>query len=348
MNNDKIAIPLYFVALLCLGLFSSCSEDNPIVHSNDPIVVDSNLFDWKLDTIQVNPTRYFYVADTNNVFIAGYPYSVHIQNGQVHYINHNDNDFGPYCLNGTSVNNVYIGGLEISTGYSKLKRWNGSTIENIVMPADTTHTIMRIETITDNDIWISTQSNTIYHYVNNSFTSYKLESSLDQGVIFKDALGNIYTQFDSYTPGVESEIFSIYKFVNDTWIQVYRDSVTNNSEMDFYIGFGGDKMLRTGKTGIYYFNGTEFLTYLHLGSLYTPLIAGASGPDNILFLANEINFQTYIFYYDGKRLFKTPNQYFPSPPNQEIQYKFGRFYFLIDISQYENYFGTAKNKNSKN
>lgn len=347
MNNYKIVPPLFVIVLLCLGLFSSCTDESPIVYSNDPIVVDSNLFDWKLDTILTKPMKYFYVADTNNIFIAGFPYSVHINNGLIQYINHNDWDFSPYCLNGTSLTNVYIGGNGVSSGNSKLKRWNGTVIENIILPADTTDRIVRIEPISDNDIWMSTASNTIYHYVNNTVTTYKLDKSLDYGIIFRDELGNLYAQFDSYFVGSLDFIFSIYKYENNTWTQVYRDSVTRNSEMQYYIGFGGTKMLRTGKTGIYYFTGSEFLSYIHLGSHYTPLLAGASGPNNTLFLAEENNFNTNIFYYDGKKVYKTPNQHFPSLPNEEMQYKFDRFYFLIDISQYENYFGTAKQRNNK-
>ncbi|MFZ4589970.1 MAG: hypothetical protein ACOYN6_03170 [Ignavibacteria bacterium] len=335
---------IFAVLSLMMFVLFSCNSENPIVHSNEPIVVDSNLFVWRLDTFFVHPYKYFYIADTNNVYIAGTPASVHINNGLIQYINHNDNDFYANCLTGTSKNNVFIGGGSLSSSISKLKHWNGFNIVDIVMPYDSSNRIVRIEPVSDNDIWMSTASNTIYHYKNNIVTTYKLDSSLNYGVIYNDGSGNLFTKFDSYIPGTFNSIFSIYKYENDNWVKVYKDSVTTNSEMDYCIGFGDNKLLRTGKNGIYYFNGNGFLPYLPLSSIFTVLLAGANAQDNVLFLAEENNFSTYIFYFDGKRIFRTPNQYLPSLPNEEIQFKYGRFYFLIDMADNKNYFGTAKLK----
>ncbi|MFA5011756.1 MAG: hypothetical protein WC644_07340 [Ignavibacteria bacterium] len=45
-----------------------------------------------------------------------------------------------------------------------MKRWNGSSIVDITMPIDSSFRIVRMESLSDNEIWMSTASNTIYQF----------------------------------------------------------------------------------------------------------------------------------------------------------------------------------------
>jgi hypothetical protein len=346
MNNYKIALPLFVITLLCLGLFSSCSENNPIIHTNDPVIADSNYFDWKFDTLQVMVASGMYIADTNNIFIPTYHnYMININNGTVKYKNYNDNDFAGWCIAGTSNNNVYIGGSSISLNRSKLKMWNGSVIKDIIMPIDTSTYIARIEAISENELWISTTKNIIYHYLNNSFTTYRLDSELEGGVIYKDNYGGVFALLGKNFQGTYDYLFYMFKFENNSWVEISKDSVSANSEMQDYIGFSDNKMLRSGKTGLYCFTGSSWEKYVNLpNSLSGILRCWGRDAGSLLFQADEDR-QSYFFYYDGKQFYRLSNNIFPYLGLESLQYKFGRYYITTGEDFLGNsFFGTAKFK----
>ncbi len=341
---------IYFVSRLlasvCLTLtFISCDKENPVIPpSTNPLIVDSNFFDWHFDTLQISPMFGMYIADTNKVIIPGNHYSTYINNGSIQYISHNDNDFEGWCVNGTDINNVYIGGASISQYRTKLKRWNGVGIEDIAMPIDTSCRIISIETISENDIWISTNKSIIYHYSNQFFTTYRLDSELVDGLIYKDNIGGLYAALVKIFYGLNSHMLYMFKFENNSWIEVCKDSVSENSELQIFIGFSESKMLRSGKTGIYYFNGNKWEKYVNLGNTLRPYLACGSSAENIMFRADEGN-QSYLFHYDGNRLYRNSDLMFPDPSFMSMQYKFGRFYVTIneDWMGYS-YLGIAKFK----
>lgn len=265
MTESKNALPLILIFLLCFGLFSSCSEDNPIVHSNDPVIVDSNYFNWKFDTLQIMPSFGMYIADTNNIFIPGNHYMMYINNNSVKYKSYNDNDFAGWCIAGTDNNNVYIGGSSITLNRSKLKMWDGTVIRDIAMPIDTSTKIFSIEAVSSNDIWIATHKPIVYRYLNQSFTTYKfdsIDSNLTTGIIYKDKSGDLFVHFLKYSSGGYDYVY-MFKFNNGSWVQVSIDSLSQNSRLQTFSGFSDNKMLYSGRSGLYYFTGSSWEKYIN-------------------------------------------------------------------------------------
>lgn len=344
-KKSIFSVPI-IVIFFCL-IISLCScenDDNPIKPSNDPVIIDSNLFDWHFDTIYTIPGSNMYIADTNKIFLPGYPYSVYFNNGSIQYINHNDNDFGAECANGTNVNNVYIGGTSISNYRSILKKWNGNGIENIIMPIDTSNKITRIEIISENNIWISTLRNIIYHYSNQTFTTYRLDSGLIAGIVFKDNNQNLFAQFGKFSTG-EYDYIYMFKLLNSSWVLILKDSINENTEIGDFIGFSEGYILRSGKSSIYYFNGNIWEKYINLGNNLRPFIAaGGESRTNMMFRASINSSQDYIFYYNGMMIYRTPSYFLPYPNVREICFKFDRFYLSINHNEFINYLGMAKLK----
>lgn len=332
MKNYKIVLPLALMILLCLGLFSSCSEDNPITHSTDPIIVDSNYFNWKFDTIQIRPSLGMYIADTNQVFIPGNHYLTYINNGSVNYKSYNDNDFAGWCIAGTSINNVYIGGSSISLNRSKLKMWDGAVVRDIEMPIDTSNRIFSIEAVSSNDIWLATDKPIVYHYLNQSFTIYRfdsIDSKLNAISIFKDKYGGLFVNFTKHTSGDYDYVY-MFKFDNDTWKHVSFDSLSLNGRLYFFGGFSDNKILYSGKSGLYYFNESKWDMYVNFGNnLLSSLWSCGRDANSVLFQAVENNFSTYLYYYDGKQFYRNSNLIFPYHGFMGMQYKFGRFYISM-------------------
>ncbi len=347
-NKYKILLPIFVIMLLCFGLFQSCNEDNPITHSNDPIVVDSNFFNWKFDTLQNRPFLGMYIADTNQIFIPSY-YLTYINNGSAKYISYNDNDFASWCIDGTSINDVYIGGSSLSLYRTKLKRWDGAVISDIAMPIDTSTKIFSIEAVSSNEIWIATHKPLVYRYLNQSFTTYRfdsIDSKLSTGIIFKDKSGDLYVHFLKNTTG-EFDYVYMFKFKNESWELVSIDPLSQNSMMFSFSGFSDNKILYTGKSGLYYFTGIKWEIYVNFGNnISYALLSCGRDAQSIIFEARE-NDQTYLYYYDGKQFYRNSKIIFPYPGLQSMEYKFGRFYVSIDEDWWgDSFLGTARFKNN--
>jgi len=340
---------IYFVLLVIISIFTfsiySCNKENPTT-SNNPGIVDSNIFEWHVDTIHEIPMGDFYVADSNNIFIPGNQKSVYIKNGTVNYIDHNDNNFGCNCVNGSNINNVFFGGTAKSTFRPLLKKWNGSGLIDINVPIDSNTYIANILALSDNDIWMTTPRTSIdcfvIHFLNGSFFYSHLEHTSTGGLLFMDNFGVLYML--SGKPATNNyEYVYVLKYENDTWNKITSDSVSNTSEIGGYIGFSGDKILRGGNSGIYYFTGNSWDRYISVGDNIVPkYIAAGDSPQNIMFIGRLNDQQNYIFYFDGKTIYKLP---YPTTDNINytyMKYKSGIFYLATFDADNLNYFVTAR------
>ncbi|MCX6164948.1 MAG: hypothetical protein NTU73_08855 [Ignavibacteriae bacterium] len=341
---NLILIFTLFLVTLVISI-SSCNKDNPVNISNGSVIVDSNVFNWKIDTLYMNPTGDCYIADTNNIIIPGVPNSVFINNGVVTYINHNYNEFVCYCVNGTDINNVYLGGINGVTSKPKLKKWNPGGIVDIPVPDSISACIQNIVCNSENDIWMSTTKNIIFHYFNQSFEIYRLESGYEAGVVFKNASNSIYSEYIKFITN-DSYYVTVFKFENNSWVQVCKDSIDSNTEMGDYIGFSEDKILRRGKTGIYYFTGNNWEKYANFGSRIDYIYcAGGNAPQNIMFSGYFNHVQGGLFFFNGDKLFKTPYNKLPyNVSYRNINYKFDKYYITTSDASFENYLLTAKLK----
>jgi hypothetical protein len=329
MTESKYVLSLTIIFLLCLGLFTSCSENNPVIHINDPVIGDSNYFNWKFDTLQVMVASGMYIADTNDIYIPTYHnYMININNGTLKYKSYNDNDFAGWCIAGTSNNNVYIGGSSIEFYRSKLKMWNGSVIKDIIMPIDTSTNIFSIEAVSSNDIWIATNKPIVYHYLNQSFATYRfdsVDSKLSTGIIFKDKSGDLYVHFLKLTTGSYDYVY-IFKFNNNSWTQVSMDSLSPNSRLQSFSGFSDNKILYYGSSGLYYFTGSSWEIYINMPTSIQYIYKCCGRDAQSVFIQARENDQTYFYYYDGKQFYRNSELVLLISGLESMQYKFGRYY----------------------
>jgi hypothetical protein len=341
-NLSVVYILFIITIVLCI---SSCNKDNPVNSSNSPAIVDSNIFNWNFDTLYMNPTGDCYIADTNNIIVPGFPNSVYIKNGVVTYINHNYNEFVCCCANGTDINNVYLGGINGVTSKPKLKKWNPGGTVDIPVPDSISTCIQNIVCNSENDIWLSTTKNIIFHYANQFFEIYQLETGYEAGIIFKYSYSNLYSQYIKFITN-DSYYVTVFKFENNSWIQICKDSINNNTEMGDFIGFSDGKILRRGKTGIYYFTGNNWEKYANFGSSINYIYcAGGNAPQNILFSGYFNHVQGGLFFFNGNILFKTPYNKLPDNVSyNNINFKFDRFYITTNDASFENYLLTANLK----
>jgi hypothetical protein len=134
----------------------------------------------------------------------------------------------------------------------------------------------------------------------------------------------------------------MFKFENNSWLQVNKDSANKQIGIGYLIGFSNNSILRNNATSIDYFNGSFWEKYLNLAGNIRPKIAGGGSSDNILFQADQ-NYNDYIFYFDGKMFYRHQNIIFPNLAIADIQFKFGRYYLSIEQDWFgKSYLGTGK------
>lgn len=353
----KNRISQHFLRLIVLMLIAfslSCDKDDVIVNPpNDPQILDSNFFDWQYIEINgANIGSTMFIADTNKVFIEGFPYSLYYNNGVFQKIYYNDPDFISYTVNGVDKNFILFGG---STEYpkmnSKLKVWKDNTIINIQMPNDSSQGISYILPISVNELWMATQSNIIYHYFNNVIYTHKIDSGFKGGYLSYDSYGNLYSFSKKYL-NFSDFVLNVSKFENNNWISLLSDTLTQNSELSMMIGKINSTPFRRGKDGVYYFSIISciklFSTY---GELESNHIGGSNLNNLLLFGWTAIHPNVYlkILYYDGKHLYRQNNHIFPEDQYYVtfITNKFGRFYLLYSSDEPHYYFSIAIPKKPK-
>lgn len=332
--------------IVIISIISCNKDDNPVSSSNIPNIVDSNYFDSLCYTIYVDPANDIYIADTNQILIPANPYSVFMNNGTINYINHNDNNFVANCADGTNINNVYIGGMSGPDSKPKLKKWDGNGITDIPLPYDTTACICSIVMVSENDIWMGTEKNFVFHYVNGSFSIYKFDENIVTSSVYKDNDGGLFILAWKYIQNAFIYQY-IYKYENNIWNQIYKDSVTNNTEMGACIGSCGGKILRNGKSGIYCFDGYIWEKYVNIPSAIGHEYLAAGGNSTDILFHGEYNYnyiQDYLFYYNGNVIYKLPLYGYPNICYNCIRYKFGRYYITTNDCSCNNRFVILKFK----
>ncbi len=340
----KTTFYLFFVLIIFALVITACENDSPVISNNNPKIIDSIYFDWRFDTMLITPMSDIYIADTNQVFIPGLEYSVFYNNGVVRYINHHDPYFANRCVNGTNTKNVYFGGISVDNSSPKLKHWDGNEIKDIPIPNDKT-VITRIEPKSDNDIWLSTNKNILYRYFNQSISSYRLDSGLTYGIVFMDNNNELFAHFVKYTSGTYNYLY-IFKFDNNSWSQISKDSINEYTDLHNYIGFSDKYLLYSGKNRIHYFDGMKWDNYINTAAIFPIFNAGGGGKNNIMFRGTH-KLNDYIFYYDGEAIYKMSYFLFPYMAIESIQYKYGKYYMTTGVDWMGNsYLGIAKFKKS--
>jgi len=290
---------LALVFSFCLFI-SSCGEDpvRPINGEYQTPVVDSNIFDWEYKMLPGYHIYDLYIEDTSSVFLMGIPSTLYYDGNDFTTIMTSQPSFYPICINGWDRNNVYIGGENLSTGHSMLKKWNGSSIEDIPLPQDSSKWIDYIYMEGVNDIWLSTFTNKVYHYDGSNIVTYLLPvESMRLTGIYGDQSGALFL-FGLNT----SNIYSSFKFQDNNWMLVKRDTMTESNNLSFRVLQCGADILRTGVNNIFKFVGNEWITHLPAQNMEQISISGASKNDFLVW-ARGPSFGMPV-YYNGEKFMR--------------------------------------------
>lgn len=250
----KISFLTAFLIILSF-LLSSCKDEIVTPPPEEPVIKDSAMFDWEYTLFNPGYIYDLYAADTDKVFISASSGVYYYDGSTFTIIDYSTPDFNIDVINGTDPTNVYFGGGGTAQyiTHARLKKWNGSIVQEIQMPDDSSRYLTNIFIRTLNEIWISTYSNKIYKYDGvNIETHYIPFDFLNSIKIFEGVSGNLYI-FGWRGYNTTDEIHYLLEFKNNIWSIILVDTVTTNSELRLESNVCGSDLVRNGTSHFYYF-----------------------------------------------------------------------------------------------
>jgi hypothetical protein len=330
---------MFLIPLLFTFLILSCTQENPVKPTPiEPIYIDSGFFDWEYHELAGTNIGYFYIADTNTIFISGFPNAIKYDKGVYTNIYYNDPEFLDNSINGYDKNNVFFcGHTSRNIGYkSKLKKWNGSALIDIPMPDYPSGIVENIMVISPSELWIPTSEGYIFHYLNNQFTTYQLDSGYTPVYLLIDGNNHLKAYTVKYFYNEDNDkVISVYDLQNNAWVSEYSDTVRKNTELQGLGWYINNTAVRFGKTGFYYYSNNNWIKCFGFSGFF-PDVDGGRNISDILFYQTEVHNPSPrdLYYYDGKKLYRQTNHIVPygSDTVWWIEYKFGRYYLLYSPS----------------
>ena len=221
--KNIISFQVCIFTALCSVFIVSCSEDSPVTSNEDPYQFDSARYDWTLYS-NSNWLLDFNAFDTSNIFLLGTGNLLKYDGVNFTENYYNDQSFDPLSMGSYDKDNIYIGGndrsVSVNNGKPRLKKWNGSTFNEITINDSTNrlYQIFCIEAINENEILMGSTKGDLIHYDNGNFEFLRIDSTFFIRMFGTDETGNSYavatkTVFDSLT----FNFFNIYKKENNQW-----------------------------------------------------------------------------------------------------------------------------------
>jgi hypothetical protein len=342
---DKIII----LSLLFAFLISACKDDVIVVPpSNQNVVIkDSAMFDWEYILFNHGYIYDLFAADTDKAFISASSGAWYYNGKTFTLIDYNTPDFNLTVIRGTGPTNVYFGGGGAGQyiTHARLKRWNGSSMQEIQMPDDSSKDLICIYIRNENDIWLATYINKIYHFngLNITDTTYIPFEFLNSIRIFETSPGELY-MYGWRGAGQNATAYFVLKLSNDNWNVVLSDTTNSNTELQERNNLCGNTIIRAGKTHIHNYV-PNYWDEIPGEIDFEPRIFAGSSKDN--FLCNAGWNMTYYYMYVHKDVvwYRESNYLPPSPqllvPIYRLSYIKG-YYFGLYYEYYDNYLITAR------
>lgn len=300
INNWASIFSAVLIFGIIITMFYSCSNDTIVTtKKNTQQIKDSSIFDWQF--IHFNlwyGINDIYVADTNRIFYAAGS-SLFYKDGVLIIID-NGSNFYAESVAGFNENNVYFGGGGVGEHGHRLKKWNGSIMQEIPIPADSNTywtAIISIFIVNSNDIWLATNSYRIYHFDGAGIKIYYLPSPLSSNSQFYLDKNGLMILFGSWVSS-ELDIFYTFEFLNDKWEYISIDTLTSTSLRDYY-GICGEDVLRAGLNSIYYYSKYRWDFLVNMQDSHPQQFAGSSRSDFLCtgYTTGLPRFKLY--YYNG-------------------------------------------------
>lgn len=350
-------ILLLLLLLIIIGCISSCRDE--ITSSSsinlDSTIKDSSVYDWRFVEFSPGFVYDLYASDTNQIFIASYSGTYYFNGHNFSQIDINSSEFFVNVLAGEDNNNVYLGGGGIGQfiNHSRLKKWNGTSVQEIQMPDDTTLGVSSIFINSSNDIWITTKTNKLYHFDGiNNFTDYYLPQidAFETRGIFKSHDQNLYLL--GWVPMNNLVHYLgksyVFRYENGNWILVFIDSVFNNTELKYDLNIINNDVIRRGQNYVHFFTPSGWQQISSFVS-FDCTFAGESRYD---FISNALskNGKYDIYFYKSEQWYRDTN-YIPPEQNNYNCVKYSCFIKNCYVGFYEypgNYLIIGKPKSNVN
>jgi hypothetical protein len=232
---------------------------------------------WQIDTINgIFCTDGWYI-DSNKILInGGYCLIEYIDNVPIPY--YFPGSFGAYCLTGTDVNNVFIGGTHLeqnNTYRACLKKWTGTSCEDYFLSdtADKSTSFLNIFRRSNGELWLSSDKSKVYMFDGSSFHDYSFNSYYSiRSPFLKDEFDNLYFPGIVYygSTGVDSALAEMHKYNGIGWDRIYRKMLYGGG-IYFFFQNVGNEIFGVGDNILYKFNGTDFVSVLTVGNIFLML-----------------------------------------------------------------------------
>lgn len=283
---------LILTIVFAAAFFASCGDDTVTPPPPDPgiQVIDSNIFNWRFIPVPIKNFFDFYPIDTNKIYYVG-DERVFFYNGNSSVLIHNSSERAT-SISGVNENCVFFGGYVQKDNSPWLKKWNGNIAEDIKLPNDSDNSIMSIQAFSPNDVWICTIPGTIYHYFNNSITTYLLILNPYVIKFFEKENSQYFYCVVNNNNGSEHRI---YRFNGNEWVLISTDI---NSD-GYKYSLVENTIFRNRVNFIDFFNGTSWQKKTETPGFIPLDIAGVSR-DSFLCCGYK-DLVGRMYFYNGRK-----------------------------------------------
>ncbi len=218
-------------------------------------------------------------------------------------------------VKGYDQNNVFFGGGHVSNKNPVLKKWENGSITTYPILNDSGISIHDILTFGANQAWVTTVgSNNIYKFNTGQYIKYVLDDSIKNAKFFKNASGDLFV-FGVYTErninNTISEVLYSYKFENDSFVLVSKDSIyPATPKTDYLMNCGTDMFMISSPdqfNQIYLFNGNKWEYYITAPEYNISNIGGISKNYFVTFFASRLSIYMWNGNWRKEDSLKFPN-----------------------------------------
>ena len=343
MKKIKLISNCILVTVFCLLLciISSCYDDkivNPVVSEE----LDTNsLYDWNYYEIDNFLGGKIYVADSNNIYITGWPGNLYFNGSDFSPIDIPDPDFSSFSVNGFDKDNIFIGGTNSNSRSSNAQLVKIAKKFATVYPEldSSSGTIGDIQVDGPNEAWlVASERNYVYRFNNDQFTKYYTDPETEGGYIYRTLSQNLF--LFTLKTNINSSYLYSYLFENNFFRRIQIDSVCLVCDDRFSMYKSENLLIKLYKNSIFYFSESDWIKicetrFLNNRYRLNPLNITGSSKDHLVCYSygNETPSAKGIYVWNGSKWSWEKNVSLNIPINVDfagdMQIKDNQVYLLL-------------------
>lgn len=313
LYTTKIIYKIFIALAVSIAAvnFISCGDDavNTIDVNVIP-VIDSNVFEWSFIPVPAFNFYDNYIADTNEIYYIGDGNVFRCDGINSTKILTNFIEGEAICIDGLGNKTIYVGGSKRigENVHPWVKKWNGSSFDDITLPQDSTQTILEICIESESSIWFAGYSGRIYRYDGNSVTPYFINYPNSYPTLFKKD-NQVYFYVEG---GTNYVINNIFKFNGSIWQLIISD--TTNYGLNFsglQLMTIGNNVLRKTPRFIEEFNTNNFTQLYYTATFEAYSVNGNDLNDFICYGIPDGTLYFFPYYFNGQKWLKQTGIRYP-------------------------------------